>query len=408
MKFTSDFNAFMRSTVNLDDSRLEHLESRVEAIEDYLATSGTWKETFLDVIPTGSWAHRTIIQPVRDNDEFDADILLYVTENPDWSPRDYVENLYQSFRASTTYSDKVSRMTRCVRVDYKGDMHVDVVPYLERSGVHAITNRHEPEGLGRFEASNPEQFAEWVDERQRHTAGQFIKVVRLTKYLRDAKDTFSCKSIILTTLLGEVIRDSESYLAKTIYPELPTAFKVILRRLADSLPLTMPVVLDPGGTGEDLAARYKETWDYANFRTQIQRYADWVDEAYDCDDSAESTRLWRKVLGEEFRSATSATASATVAKSAPSSVEHPGEQFIDREPYSFPIALVPGAALKITARCTGLRAGTYFRKNGFRQFNLSSNGNRVRKNRSIRFAARTSLTEVTLYWKVRGRVPASV
>jgi Second Messenger Oligonucleotide or Dinucleotide Synthetase domain len=33
----------------------------------------------------GSWAHETIINPVSDYDEFDADILLHLENNPDWN-----------------------------------------------------------------------------------------------------------------------------------------------------------------------------------------------------------------------------------------------------------------------------------------------------------------------------------
>jgi len=40
---------------------------------------------------------------VDDNDEFDADLLLELTEEPDWSAQDYVEELYKAFRASSRY-----------------------------------------------------------------------------------------------------------------------------------------------------------------------------------------------------------------------------------------------------------------------------------------------------------------
>ncbi|EUA56379.1 hypothetical protein I553_2711 [Mycobacterium xenopi 4042] len=35
--------------------------------------------------PQGSWAHRTIIDPAVGDNEFDADFMLDMSENPDWA-----------------------------------------------------------------------------------------------------------------------------------------------------------------------------------------------------------------------------------------------------------------------------------------------------------------------------------
>ncbi len=51
---------------------------------------------------------------------------------------------------------------------------------------------------------------------------------------------------------------------------------------------------------------------------------------------------------------------------------------------------------------TGLKVGQVYRRNGFRQFTLAKNGNRVPKNRSIRFTATTNVpAPYEMYWKVR-------
>jgi hypothetical protein len=192
MKFASDFEVFLRDNVNLNQTRIDRLQNRVNAIENFLGTSDL-QAIFVDLVPAGSWAHRTIIKPVDTNDTFDADVLLLVLEQPAWDAKDYLANVHSAFKASTTYKTMVGRdsKTRCVRVNYADEFHIDVVPYLERHGSNFITNRVEPPETGRFELSNPEAFTEWVDDRQRITNGYFIKVVRLMKYLRDYKNTFS-------------------------------------------------------------------------------------------------------------------------------------------------------------------------------------------------------------------------
>lgn len=401
MKFAADLESFLRAEVNINKSRLDALQSRVEAIESFVAGDDTFEPMFLDVIPAGSWAHRTIIKPVTANDEFDGDVLLYLKEEPEWDPRDYIENLYSAFRGSSTYKDKVSRMTRCVRVNYAGDMHVDVVPYLERYDKQYITNRHEPDGEGRFELSDPEGMTEWMDSRQRATAGTFVKVVRLVKYLRDYKNTFSCKSIILTTLLGETVNEIEASFSPGLYSDLPTALNTTLDRLALALPATIPAVLDPAGTGENFTDRWRDEWNYSNFRRRVVDYAGKVERAYDEKDRERSIELWQEILGDRFRPGSLAKVASLSPLSASLSWER--EHFIDQAPFGYPIELSPPASVRISCRCTGATVAGVHRRNGFRQFTLARSGNRVAKRRNLRFAA--SVRGVTgphrLFWKVR-------
>ena len=41
---------------------------------------------------------------------------------------------------------------------------------------------------------------------------------------------------------------------------------------------------------------------YTNFREKIHKYREWIDEAYDEQDRAESIGKWRRVFGEDFAS----------------------------------------------------------------------------------------------------------
>lgn len=161
MKLTEYFNNFLKSQVNLDDSRLNRLNGSVGAVTDFLRASPVFVDNFNDTIPQGSYAHKTIINPVHENDEFDADLLLCLEEIDGWEASDYVQELYVQFRASHIYRDKVSRRTRCVTLDYAGDFHMDVVPFLERHGQKYITNRSD----NSFELTDPEAYNAWLDEK---------------------------------------------------------------------------------------------------------------------------------------------------------------------------------------------------------------------------------------------------
>jgi hypothetical protein len=72
---------------------------------------------------------------------------------------------------------------------------MDVVPYIVRSDGHWITNRI----TDALENTNPEGFNQWLDERDPITGRRLVEVIRLMKYLRDFKQRFSMRSVVLSS-----------------------------------------------------------------------------------------------------------------------------------------------------------------------------------------------------------------
>ena len=104
MKHVNTFTAFLRDTVNINQTRLDQLDEHVEAIYAALEDDDKLGELVLDKLPQGSWPHRTIIKPLKDH-EFDADFLLVLDENPEWSehPSEYINAVYAALRRHSTY-----------------------------------------------------------------------------------------------------------------------------------------------------------------------------------------------------------------------------------------------------------------------------------------------------------------
>lgn len=396
MKLLKYFDAFLVNEVNLNQSRLDLLGERVEAVTSFLQSCDhPIGEMFAQTIPQGSYAHRTIIKPVDEHDEFDADLLLELTEDTSWDAEDYVEQVYQAFRGSSTYKGMVSRRTRCVVVNYAGDFHLDVVPYLERHGEHYITDRKE----NKFELTNPEGFNAWLEEKSRTTGGRLIKVIRLVKYLRDYKNTFSVKSFILTMLLAERVNDAALLGDPNHYQDVPTVLKNVLAALDEYLKAnpTMPLLTDPSCPSESFNHRWTQE-EYANFRNRIEYYSAKVTAAYDETDKATSLALWQEVFGSDFK----APAVASATKEASLSTARDGEMLLDQN-FGIAIRLDPRYRLRID--------GHIQPKNGFRSFRgaLRVRGGVVPKHRTIRF----TVTECTVqkpfevYWKVKNRGEAA-
>ncbi|CAH2409369.1 SMODS domain-containing nucleotidyltransferase [Mesorhizobium escarrei] len=307
MKLSSYFKSFLTDTVNLNSTRIGLLDSSIDAIKNFIRQS-EWTPRNRSFFEHGSWAHDTIIKPV-DQGEFDADLLVIVDHVQGWSASDYVTTLSKIFGDSATYSKISKKWDYCVTVTYSGERKVDIAPCVRGrngDGLLEVCNGKTNE----FVRTEPVKFTDWLVERNSISrSNSFRKVTRLIKYLRDIKTTFTCSSVLLTTLLGRQIdtldKDSE------LFADTPTALKTIIGRLDDFLQgySKKPKIVNPYLWGEDFAATWTDD-QYTNFRNFVHKYREWIDAAFDSPDRADSITLWRKVFGNDF-----AKSSEIVAKS---------------------------------------------------------------------------------------------
>jgi hypothetical protein len=297
MKHTDIFKSFLEDTVNLNSTRIADLERTTEAIKKAVSSSN-WEPSISSWMPQGSWAHKTIIRPV-DSGEFDADLLVFAHPVKGWTAKKYIDELYNSLKSNGTYADKISRSSHCVTITYASEQRVDVAPCIINRGGYQrleVCNRDKDE----FELTEPRKYTEWLIEKNGLTKNNsFRKVTRLVKYLRDIKGTFSCTSVLLTTILAYRVDPFDIF--ENDFPDTPTALKTIFQRLDDwaqSHP-TKPSVHNPFLYSEDFAKSWNDT-QYANFRNVISRYRAWIDEAYGEKDRNESISKWRRIFGDEF------------------------------------------------------------------------------------------------------------
>lgn len=298
MKLADHFRTFLDGTVNINATRLTQLEDSADALKRVLRDSD-WKPKIRDFVGQGSWAHKTIIKPVEGK-AFDADVIVLVDPVDGWDAKSYLSTLRALFASHGAYKDKVRRYSHCVTIEYAGERKIDLAPCVVGrvgAGSREVCNFN----ANLFEASEPEKYTDWLVVRNGWTGGNCLrKVTRLHKFLRDIKGTFTCPSVLLTTLLGEriTILDEAS---DSDFVDVPTALRTITRRLDDWLqdrPIK-PTVLNPVLPSE----AFSGLWDddtYANFREKIHTYRSWIDEAYDEPNRDESIGKWRRVFGDDF------------------------------------------------------------------------------------------------------------
>lgn len=314
MKLVSSFEAFLADTVNLNDTRLSQLDNSFEAIKRFIRGSD-YQPKVLSFYKHGSWAHKTIIRPVEGR-PFDADVIVFVKPVEGWGAAQYVNDLARVFRGSGLYEDKLRVYSHCATIEYAGDRKMDIAPcVVDRTSAinYEVCNRIS----NAFEQSEPERYTTWLRDKNSNSGlNNLRKVTRLLKYLRDIKATFTCPSFLLTTLLGDQIRQGDK--DDPGFVDCPTALKTLVGRLDDWLQARpfVQVVSNPVLPHEDQASGWSSA-QYLNFRSQVNRYRGWIDDAYDNSDAAESLFKWRRAFGDSFGAARKAIATLESAASSP-------------------------------------------------------------------------------------------
>lgn len=327
MKLVKHFNEFLLNNVNLNQHRIDTLESRVSTITNFLKGSDSLKASFITAIPQGSYAHRTIIKPTVKKAIFDADVVVYLKPIKGWEPKDYIQKIYELFNSSSIYKGKASRQTRCVKLNYAGEFHIDVVPCIRKGGLlgqqefvcNKLTNK--------LESCSSVEYSDWVKDNNKVVANNnLIKSIRLFKYLRDHKQTFSVKSILLTTIVASRVNNWDKYIGTDDFKDLPTTFKKLFNRLNEWLDenVSMPIVNNPVDGDENFNRHWDEN-KYQNFKSQVKKYNEWANDAYGEMDKAKSIIKWQKIFGDKF------------AKSAPVKKEATKQLPIHCEPLRWPL-----------------------------------------------------------------------
>lgn len=385
-----EFNTFLRDYVNLNQTRVDTLQARVSSLDSYLADDSALADLVADdVIPQGSFAHKTIIRPYTGND-FDADVLLPMDEQTDWAPKKYTIELQKALETSSRYAGKTVLGKRCVTIDYADDFHIDVVPFVTRAdGLTYITHRIDDEWI----RQDPIALTSWIEDTARITNGHLIRVIRLVKYLRD-RSSLNVASVVLTALLAERVH---SFAGVDDYTNVATTLVSLVEDLNDYIgPMTTVPWVDDR-IGQNLANRLTQTG-FTNLQSQVNTWARKMRAALDAP-ADESLDLWRAIFGDKFGS-TSSSALVLTASAAPIETyekrEAPGEQFMERD-LRIPVRLDPEARFRLVGRVSSTRRATG------RYRPMSATGNHVPIDRSLKFSVESCTVQppYDVYWKVR-------
>lgn len=232
-----DLLARAAEKLQLNKARKEKIESSYAAIQNLLETD---KEFFdkidFEIYPQGSVRIGTTVKPIKDN-EFDLDIVLHIKNSryQDIDPMNVYNQLKRVLHSDDRYRDKVELKNRCIRIDYAGDFHMDVLPGCQVENQNSDKIVIPDRELKSWLTSNPKGYGKWfiaksdsvrqtllekafsmedLPSDEYATKKPLQRAVQIIKRYRDLffeKDTtYATPSIVLTTLAGQLYQNQDS------------------------------------------------------------------------------------------------------------------------------------------------------------------------------------------------------
>ena len=289
MKDEAALNEFLQNEVNLNQSRYYNAQGRLNTLKNHLKDN---LKGFAGTEIQGSYATRTVIKPVADNDGYDIDLMVYI-KHDGAVPADLVDRVADCLSERKFYADHRKVKTRCVTVQYANQFNIDVVPCVQYLNAKWVCNKKSNE----WEITDGTGHREWYNDQNRKSHGHLKKVTRSYKYLRDFKNTFTVASVAMTTLAGMAVEATDAAKLNT----LPNALEAISEWIDEYLQShPTPSLQNPALPTEKFDRHWTQS-QYENFRTRFHRYTEQIKEAIACQDPDKSEKLWQAIFGPNYR-----------------------------------------------------------------------------------------------------------
>ena len=286
----------MAEELQLDDTRKARMNTAYNAVKGWIEADEKFFKPFrYDMYPHGSVRILTTVKPIG-KDEFDLDVAIHLKTS--WvthAPAKIYAELKRRLEEHDTYKAILESKNRCIRLNYAGDFHMDILPGIQEVEWDENKLMVPDRELGGWVSSNPRGYGNWFldqankvkesllekamraeklpvdnfkNKKPLQRAAQLIKRDRDLFFQKDS--TYKTSSIILTTLAAQLYLGEES-----IFDTVDG----IISRLRQSIfsHIGRIKVLNPVNEQED----FTDKWDsdsgyYAAFTEFIEHlYTEW-------------------------------------------------------------------------------------------------------------------------------------
>ena len=148
--------------LELDRTRIERMEKAYNKVLEVLQKDEVFfKEYELELYAQGSVRISTTVKPIN-REDFDLDTVLHIYDLYEkFDPTKIYNALVRVLEADAYYESILEKKDRCVRLNFKGDFHIDILPgcmveYEDKNRI-AIPEKK----LKSWSSGNPRGFGEW-------------------------------------------------------------------------------------------------------------------------------------------------------------------------------------------------------------------------------------------------------
>jgi len=233
--------------LQLDNTRLERMESAYNSVANVLKKDPDFFDGLeIEIYAQGSKRIGTTVKPINDQD-FDLDTVLHIYDPYHLhSPEEIYNALVKALEKDSYYSSIMEKKKRCVRLNYKSDFHMDILPACMPNLFEKEIIKIPEKVLRSWSTGNPKGFAKWFTSISESAEKPLLKSfsnlvleakieteelpeelyfktplqrsVQLLKRYRDVyfqNRDYPVSSIVITTLLAHFYR-SENSIFETI------------------------------------------------------------------------------------------------------------------------------------------------------------------------------------------------
>jgi hypothetical protein len=286
----------MAEEIQLDSSRYQRMVSSYETVKKWIENDQMFFGPFnYDVYPHGSVRILTTVKPIG-KDEFDLDVAIHLSSQMYHTPQRIFEELKRSIgEYAKVHGLKLEIKKRCIRLDYAGDYHMDILPGVQESIYDKNKIKVPDRELGDWVSSNPRGYADWFmakanivresllekafraenlpaddfkNKKPLQRSVQLIKRYRDIYFQNDGE--YKTSSIIITTIAGHFYQGEE-----TIFNSIDNIINNILAETNKSVGRLK--ILNPVNSEEDFTDKWDDEPEYylAFKRFAAHLYDEW-------------------------------------------------------------------------------------------------------------------------------------
>ena len=218
--------------LQLPSQRYEQADERYHTIAEIIERDEVFRGIDLRMYAHGSFRLKTTVKPLKGN-EYDLDFVVEIPKKETMTPQQLYDHIFRILSNDGVHNHMIEKKSRCIRVNYKNDFHMDIMP----GKVFNVATKEiivpDRELKGWYHHSNPIRYAEWFEEQAKtriaelHKKGIFAESAeplseqemaskleplrRATQLIKRYRDVYCDKngkvpvrSIVLCTLLGNI------------------------------------------------------------------------------------------------------------------------------------------------------------------------------------------------------------